>query len=142
MTWFIPQLSPFVTHLRCFVCASLCLFLNSLGFIGSTTAFLEFLHSLSISLSLPVLSNTQVQKGVLSLNAGALSHSNTHYLNRHMAQCGCHERSDQSRSSTVYMAWCGCHEILILHSATVLFLTRFCHFWSSSSSFSLSAAVL
>ena len=31
------------------ICASLSLFLNSLGFIGSTTAFLEFLHSLSIS---------------------------------------------------------------------------------------------
>ena len=28
-----------------------------------------------------------------------LSHSDTHYLNRHMAYCGCHERSDQSCSS-------------------------------------------
>ena len=31
----------------------------------------------------------------------------------HMAWCGCHERSNQSRSSQGYMAWCGCHEILI-----------------------------
>ena len=33
-----------------------------------------------------------------------LSHSDTHYLNRHMVRCGCQERSDQSRSSQGYMA--------------------------------------
>ena len=42
-----------------------------------------------------------------------LSHSDTHYLNGDMGWCGCHERSDQSRSPQGYMACCGCHEILI-----------------------------
>ena len=33
-----------------------------------------------------------------------LPHSDTHYLNGHMVGCGCHQRSDQSRSSQAYMA--------------------------------------
>ena len=41
------------------------------------------------------------------------SYSDTHNLSRHIAWCGCHERSDQSRSSQGYMGWCGCHEIFI-----------------------------
>ena len=39
------------------------------------------------------------------------------------------------------MAWCGCHEFLIPRSFNVYFLTRFGHFRSASSSFSLSVAV-
>ena len=39
-----------------------------------------------------------------SLSMLVLSHSDTHNLNRHIGWCGCHERSDQSRSSQGYMA--------------------------------------
>ena len=85
---------------------------------GSTSASLEFFHSLSLR----VLSKTQLQKACSRLMR-VLSHSNTHYLNRHMVGCGC-------------------HEILIPRSFYVRFLTRFCHFRSPSSSLSLLAAVL
>ena len=113
MPYCIPQLSAFATHLCCFVYAPLSLFLNSLGFIGSTTAFLEFLHSLSISPSLNPFCPIHKSKRAFSRLTRVLSHSLTHYLNRHKARCGWHERSDQSCSSQGYMAWCGCHEILI-----------------------------
>ena len=42
-----------------------------------------------------------------------------------VSQCGCDERSEQSRSSQRYIAQCGCHEILIqrcrkfLHPLTI-----------------------
>ena len=39
-----------------------------------------------------------------SLQVRVLSHSDTDYLNRHMAWYGCHERSEQSHSSQGYMA--------------------------------------
>ena len=39
------------------------------------------------------------------------------------------------------MVWCGCHEILIQRSFNVLFLTRFCHFRWTSSSFSFAATI-
>ena len=57
-----------------------------------------------------------------SLFMQVLSHSYTHHLNRHMVGCGC-------------------HEILIQPSFNVLFSIRFCHFRSTASSFSRSAAV-
>ena len=77
--------------------------------LGSTAPFewpsasLEFLHSLS--LPLPVLSKTQLQRAFSCLML-ALSHSDTRHLNRHMASCGC-------------------HEILIEPCITVLFLSNF-----------------
>ena len=62
---------------------------------GRPSASLDFLHSLTpphyaccISLR-PVQDTTP--EGVLTSNAGVLSHFDTHHLNRHMAQCGCHE---------------------------------------------------
>ena len=57
-----------------------------------------------------------------SLLMRVLSHSDTHYLNRHMARCGC-------------------HEILIPRSFYVRFVTRFCHFWWTPYSFSLGRCV-
>ena len=47
-----------------------------------------------------------------SLFMRVLSHSDTRHLNGYIGWCGCHESSDQSRSSQGYMACCGCHEIL------------------------------
>ena len=60
----------------------------------------------------------------ISLLVLVLSHSDTHHLNRHMAWCGCHERSNQSGSSQGYMAQCGCHEILTQRRITVLVFCR------------------
>ena len=70
-------------------------------------------HFFIYSLSLPVLSKTQLQKAFSS--------------------CGCHERSDQSRSSQGYMAWCGWHEILIQRCITVFFLSIFLDLSSTAS---------
>ena len=69
----------------------------------------KFLHSLTppnyaCCISLSVLSQTQLHEGILS--SCGCSYSDTHYLNRHMA-------------------WCGCHEILIQLCITVLFLSSF-----------------
>ena len=90
------------------ISSSLSLMHSSKVPLGFTTASLESCHALPFR----VLPKTQFQKA-FSLHAGALSVWHTHYLNRYMAQCGCHERSEQSRNSKGHIAWCGCHEILI-----------------------------
>ena len=83
----------------------------------------EFLHSLIPShYTCCCPKHSSRRRSLLML---VLSHSDTHHLNRHMAWCGCHERSNQSRSSQGYTAWCGCHEILIPLPLTVLFSTTF-----------------
>ena len=43
-----------------------------------------------------------------------------------LSSCGCHERSDHSRSSQEYMTWCGCHEILVQRSFNLLFFAHLC----------------
>ena len=98
------------------ISSSLSLMLSCTIPLGSTSASLEFLHSLivphyayCISLWPSPKHNTRRR----SLSMLVLSHSDTHYFKGHMACCGCHERSDQSRSSQEYMPWCGCPEILI-----------------------------
>ena len=77
-----------ITLFPLFVCSSLhlCLSCSVAQFQSPTSASLEFLHSLS----LPVLSKTQLEKAFSRLMR-VLSHSDTHYLNRHMVGCGCHE---------------------------------------------------
>ena len=125
LTGFVPQLWIFNHILSCFVYSSLhlCLsssvaqFRSSIWFYCALWSAFGLPRMSSFTLSIPVLSKTQLQKA-FSLHAGALSlwHSP---LNRHMAQCGCHERRDQSRSSQGYMAWCGCHEVFALISESL-----------------------
>ena len=104
LTGFVPQFWIFDHTLSCVICSSLHLCLSSsvAQFQSSTSTSLEFLHPLS-------LSTCFVQD---TTPAGVLS------------SCGCHEKSDQSRSSQGYMAWCGCHDILIQRGITVLFLAN------------------
>ena len=93
LTRFVPPLWVFDHRLSCFVCSSLHLCLSCSvplrPLVGLRPPSNFFIHSLSTCF---------VQD---TTPAGVLS------------SCGCHEKSDQSRSSQGYMAWCGCHEILI-----------------------------
>ena len=116
LTGFVPQLWIFDHTLSCLLCSSLHLSLiqSSKVPLGSTAAPLEFFHSLSLYAFCPRHNSRR-----RSLFMRVLSHSDTHPLNRYMAQCGC-------------------HEILIPRSFYVRFLTRFCHFrWTSYSSLHL-----
>jgi hypothetical protein len=123
------------------ICAFLSLLYSFTTPFGRPSASFENSFILSLRLTMPaasvsVLYKIQLQKG-FSLHAGALSHCDTHHLNRRMAWCGCQERSDQSRSSQRYMAWCGCHEIMILRYLTVPFLSNFFDLSSTACKFSL-----
>ena len=63
------------------------------SFSHSVSHSLSFILSFIITMptvSLSIVSKTHLQKA-FSLHAGALSHSDTFYLNTHMAYCGCHE---------------------------------------------------
>ena len=103
----------------------ICLFIFTLGSTapcGWPSASVKFLHSASVTLRHLSLFTPEHNCRRRSLPMLVLSHSDTHHLNRHMGGCGC-------------------HEILIQPSFNVLFFTRFCHFRSTSSSFSLSVAV-
>ena len=57
-----------------------------------------------LSIHLRVSVNPRHNSMWRSLFMLVLSHSDTHYLNRHMVGCGCHERSGQSPSSLGYIA--------------------------------------
>ena len=76
--------------------------LGSTATCGRPSASLEFLHSLIP----PHYACCFPKHNSLwrSLSMLVSSHSNTHHLNRHMVGCGCHEKSDQSRSSQGCMA--------------------------------------
>ena len=82
--------------------------LGSTAPFGRPSASLKFFHSLipphphSVSLCAAAQNNSRRR----SLSMLVLSCSDTHYLNRHMA-------------------WCGCHEILIPRYLTVPFLSNF-----------------
>ena len=79
----------------------------------SSSLSLEFTLTLCVLFLCLSVSPRNNSKKAFSRWMRVLSHSDTHYLNRHMAQCGCHERSGQPGSSQGYMACCGCHQILI-----------------------------
>ena len=127
LTGFVPHFSIFNRTLSCTICSSLhlSLMLSSKFSLGSTAPFGHpssnfFIHSLSLYEFC-----TRHNSRRRSLFMLVLSHSDTHFINRHMVGCGCHERGVQSRSSQECMVWCECPEILIQRCITVLFLSHF-----------------
>ena len=97
-----PFLAFAPTRVWC-VCSSLLRLHSSTTPFGRPSTSLDLLHSFTPP-------HYSCRTSVLMR---VLSQSDTNYLNGDMVGCGCHERSDQSRSSQgVYGVW-GCREILI-----------------------------
>ena len=112
------QFSVFSQTLCCHVYSSLhrCpsfsapLFQSSIRF-GTSASRKSSLFHYACCISYLYVTPRHNSKKAFSRSMWVLSHFDTHYLNRaYGIGCGCHERSDQSRSSQGYMAWCGCYE--------------------------------
>ena len=99
LNWLRSQFSLFTLTLGQFVCLSLAWVHRTHWSAFSLLRLLSFSHSVTLSLCISICCCLEHNSRRRALLMWVLSHSDTHYLNRYMPWCGCHERSDQCRSS-------------------------------------------